>query len=117
MIDFKNASYLKLKPVPNSDFSGMIQPMFVPGEEIIQSFRGIRDGVVFTNKRIFQSMSKASLVRKRTLPAFRIARSRRSPLKLPVCLTWTASWNSGSPAWAWPNLNLSPMQMSPVSAA
>ena len=31
----------------------MIQPMFVVGEEIVQSFRGIRDGVVFTNKRIF----------------------------------------------------------------
>lgn len=53
MIDFKNASFLKLKPVPDSDFSGMIQPMFVPGEEIIQSFRGVRDGVVFTTKRIF----------------------------------------------------------------
>ena len=53
MIDFKNASFLKLKPVSNSDFSGMITPLFVPGEEIIQSFRGIRDGVVFTNKRIF----------------------------------------------------------------
>lgn len=53
MIDFNNASFMKLKPVPDSDFSGWIQPMFVPGEEIIQSFRGIRDGVVFTNKRIF----------------------------------------------------------------
>ena len=53
MIDFKNASFMKLKPVPDSDFSSMIQPMFVAGEEIVQSFRGIRDGVVFTNKRIF----------------------------------------------------------------
>ena len=53
MIDFKNASFMKLRPVPNSDFSAMIQPMFVPDEEIIQTFRGIRDGVVFTNKRIF----------------------------------------------------------------
>lgn len=53
MIDFNNASFLKLKPVPDSDFSSWIRPMFVPGEEIIQSFRGIRDGVVFTNKRIF----------------------------------------------------------------
>lgn len=53
MIDFNNASFMKLKPVPDSDFSSWIQPMFVPGEEIIQSFRGIRDGVVFTNKRIF----------------------------------------------------------------
>lgn len=53
MIDFKNANYLKLRPVNDSDFSGMISPMFVNGEQIIQSFRGIRDGVVFTNKRIF----------------------------------------------------------------
>ena len=53
MIDFKNASFMKLKPVSDSEFSSMIQPMFVSGEEIIQSFCGIRDGVVFTNKRIF----------------------------------------------------------------
>ena len=52
MIDFKNASFFKLKPVSDNDFAGMITPMFAPGEEIIQSFRGIRDGVVFTNKRI-----------------------------------------------------------------
>ena len=52
MIDFQNASFFKLKPVNNSDFAGMISPIFVAGEEIIQSFRGIRDGVVFTNKRI-----------------------------------------------------------------
>ena len=53
MIDFNNATFFKLKPVPDTDFSGTIQPLFVPGEEIIQSFRGIRDGVVFTTKRIF----------------------------------------------------------------
>ena len=52
MIDFKNASYLKLKPVNDNDFADMITPMFVHGEQIIQSFRGIRDGIVFTNKRI-----------------------------------------------------------------
>ena len=52
MIDFQNAAYLKLKPVNDSDFASMITPMFVPGEQIIQSFRGIRDGIVFTNKRI-----------------------------------------------------------------
>lgn len=53
MIDFQNASFFKLKPVPDKDFENMIRPMFVNGEEIIQSYRGIRDGVVFTNKRIF----------------------------------------------------------------
>lgn len=53
MIDFQNASFVKLRPVSDSNFAGMISPMFVPSEEIIQSFQGIRDGVVFTNKRIF----------------------------------------------------------------
>jgi len=52
MIDFQKASFVKLKPVSDNEFAAMITPMFVPGEEIVQSFRGIRDGVVFTNKRI-----------------------------------------------------------------
>ena len=52
MIDFKNASFVKLKPVSDNDFAATITPIFIDGEQIIQSFRGIRDGVVFTNKRI-----------------------------------------------------------------
>ena len=52
MIDFNNASYFKLRPVDNNDFANMITPMFATGEEIVQSFKGVRDGVVFTNKRI-----------------------------------------------------------------
>jgi hypothetical protein len=53
MIDFQNASYLKLKPVDEGAFSGMISPMFIDGERIIATFQGIRDGVVFTTSRIF----------------------------------------------------------------
>ena len=52
MIDFKNADFLKLKPVSDSTYAGHITPMFVPGEEIIGTYQAIRDGVVFTNKRI-----------------------------------------------------------------
>lgn len=53
MIDFKNAEFLKLSPVSNDEFSATLQPMFVPGETILGTFKTIRDGVVFTNKRIF----------------------------------------------------------------
>lgn len=53
MIDFKNASFLKLKPVSDAEFEAVLRPMFVPGEEIIQTFRTVRDGIVFTTKRIF----------------------------------------------------------------
>lgn len=52
MIDFENASFLKLKPVDNKTYSELIVPMFVEGEEIINTFQSIRDGVIFTNKRI-----------------------------------------------------------------
>lgn len=53
MIDFQNASFLKLKPADDSAFSSLLSPMFVQEECIIGTFQGLRDGVVFTNKRIF----------------------------------------------------------------
>ena len=53
MIDFQNAVFLKLRPVPDNTFSALISPMFVADEQILCSFKTVRDGVVFTNKRIF----------------------------------------------------------------
>lgn len=52
MIDFKNGGYFKLKQVQNSAFENQISPMFVTGENILYTFQSVRDGVVFTNKRI-----------------------------------------------------------------
>lgn len=53
MIDFKNAEFLKLKPVDDSAYFEAIAPMLVDDESIVGTFKAIRDGVVFTNKRIF----------------------------------------------------------------
>ena len=53
MIDFKNASFLKLRPVDITAFSKAISPMLVSDETILGAFQSVRDGVVFTNKRIF----------------------------------------------------------------
>ena len=53
MIDFNNASFLKLRPVPAGTYAAMLAPMLIDGEQIISSYQSIRDGVVFTNKRIF----------------------------------------------------------------
>ncbi len=52
MIDFNNASFVKLRPVGGNGFAPMVEPLLVAGEEIIASFQAMRDGVVFTNKRI-----------------------------------------------------------------
>jgi len=52
MIDFNNASFVKLRPVNDNAFDKMVAPILVSDEEIVRSFQSIRDGVVFTNKRI-----------------------------------------------------------------
>ncbi len=52
MIDFNNASFVKLKPVPYKNYQDMIDPLLIGGEEVIATFQAMRDGIVFTNKRI-----------------------------------------------------------------
>ncbi len=52
MIDYKNSSYQKLKKVSDNEFAGTIQPMMIQGESIVSTYKSMRDGVVFTNKRI-----------------------------------------------------------------
>ena len=52
MIDFQNSAVFKLKGVSNDAFQELITPIFVEGEKIIYSYQTVRDGVVFTNKRI-----------------------------------------------------------------
>ena len=52
MIDFQNGSVFKLKRVDVNLILKEVQPLFVPGEEILSAYKGIRDFVVFTSKRI-----------------------------------------------------------------
>lgn len=53
MIDFQNSKAIKLTLVDNSVFADKVSPMLIPGEDIVQTFKAIRDGVVFTSKHIF----------------------------------------------------------------
>ena len=52
MIDFQNASYVKLRRVDNSEADGKLAHLLLEGETLMMSFRGMRDMVVFTSKRI-----------------------------------------------------------------
>ncbi|WP_413250233.1 PH domain-containing protein [Sinomonas flava] len=52
MIDFTNGSLFKLQPINVQDVLGDIHPLLVQGENAVTAFRGIRDFVVFTDKRI-----------------------------------------------------------------
>ncbi|MDV2978788.1 PH domain-containing protein [Glutamicibacter nicotianae] len=52
MIDFNNSSVFKLAPWDLSQVAPEIMPMLVAGEELQAAFKGARDYVVFTNKRL-----------------------------------------------------------------
>lgn len=51
MIDFKNGTFVKLKKTDNSAATDATA-IYVDGEHTIGCYKGIRDYVVFTNKRI-----------------------------------------------------------------
>lgn len=52
MIDFNNAKFFKLREVDNAEGHTMVGDLLIDNEQIFSSFRGMRDMVIFTNKRI-----------------------------------------------------------------
>lgn len=52
MIDFNNGSFVKLQQIPTDQADGSFAALLVEGETIYMAYRGIRDMVVFTSKRI-----------------------------------------------------------------
>lgn len=51
MFDFQNPEYLKLRATKDR-YEKELDPILIEGEEVIFCFKSVRDGVVFTNKRI-----------------------------------------------------------------
>lgn len=45
--------FSKLKPQENDMYELHLELLLIPGEEILYTFNGLGQGVVFTNKRIF----------------------------------------------------------------
>ncbi len=53
MIDFDGSGFFaRLKKVDNGAFGKMIDDFMIDDERIVGSYQSIRDGVVFTNKRV-----------------------------------------------------------------
>ncbi len=62
MVDFTNKKYLKLKQ--DNSYGSKVEELIVPGEEIIDSYKSLRDGLVFTTKRIIVVNKKGKLGKK-----------------------------------------------------
>ena len=53
MIDFNGKGFFaRLRKVKDDEFGKIITDFLIDGEKVIGSYKSIRDGVVFTNKRI-----------------------------------------------------------------
>lgn len=52
MIDFNNGAFFKLKQVNPQDGFNMVGGLLIQGEVLISAYKGIRDYVIFTNKRV-----------------------------------------------------------------
>lgn len=52
MIDFNNASYVKLRQVSIDSVAKTVSDIITDGENLVGAYKGVRDFVVFTNKRI-----------------------------------------------------------------
>lgn len=52
MIDFENKEYLKLKETDNDEYQDLIGGILTGSERIVHTYKSVRDGLVFTNKRL-----------------------------------------------------------------
>jgi hypothetical protein len=52
VIDFQNGTFVKLSPIDPQDLAGELEPILVPGEQLLLAFKGIRDSLAFTDKRL-----------------------------------------------------------------
>ena len=53
MIDFNsNGFFARLKKVGSDEFGRIIDDFIIDGETVIGAYKSVRDGLVFTNKRI-----------------------------------------------------------------
>jgi len=52
MIDFANASFVKLGPWDAKSAHAELEAVLIPDEQILVAFKGIRDSITFTDRRV-----------------------------------------------------------------
>lgn len=52
MIDFKNGAFFKLKQTDTQNGDKMAGELLIENEQVLSAYKGIRDYVIFTDKRV-----------------------------------------------------------------
>ena len=69
MIDFNNKGFFKLKQ--NADYAEKVSEFLLEDEHIVDSYKSMRDGVVFTSKRLIAVNVQVITGRKKDFTTFR----------------------------------------------
>lgn len=75
MTDLENMLFLKLRPAADHRLADLVAPLLAEGETVLQPYQGIRDGVVFTDRRAIAVNTQGFTGKKKTfvsLPCNRI---------------------------------------------
>jgi hypothetical protein len=65
MVDFQTGVFVKLKKINPEKIMSDINPLLVVGESVISAYKGIRDYVVFTDKRVISVNAQGITGKKR----------------------------------------------------
>ena len=87
MIDFQNASYAKLGRIDYSVVASQIDPLLIEGEEGYMAFKGMRDYIVFTSKRIIAVNVQGMTGKKKDYTSLPFARVNEKAYRPPLALT------------------------------
>jgi Bacterial PH domain len=94
MIDFQNASYVKLSQVDPGQVADQINPLLIEGEQVFVAYKGIRDYVVFTSKRIIAVNVQGITGKKKDFTSLPMAKIQPFRSRPRARSTWTP-WFSG----------------------
>lgn len=74
MIDFNNDIFVKMTPVNSKIFGHEVLPFLIEGEYILGTYQALRDGIVFTNKRIIAINSQGITGKKKDMTSLPYSR-------------------------------------------
>lgn len=77
-----------------------INPLLIEGEQALVAYKGMRDYVVFTSKRIIAVNVQGITGKKKDFTSLPLAKIQASQSRPRARSTWTPSLSCGSRAWA-----------------
>ena len=91
MIDFNGSGFFaRLRKVNDNEFGKIISDFLIDGENVIGAYQSIRDGVVFTNKRIIAINVQGITGKKKDFTSIPYSKITTFSLETAGLLDWDA---------------------------